>query len=76
MLILIATDAWYPQVNGVVRTLDNVSEELRAMGHTVRMLTAQGRRTIGLPSYPEIRLSFWSQSIGHSESSLVLRLSL
>ena len=38
--ILIVTDAWLPQVNGVVRTLTTVVDELRAMGHVVEVIGA------------------------------------
>ncbi len=58
MNILIATDAWHPQVNGVVRTLDHVAHELKALGHTVDFITPQGRRTLPLVGYQEIRLAF------------------
>lgn len=57
MRILIATDAWEPQVNGVVRTLKEVTRRLQSDGDVVHVLSADGRRTIGLPSYSEIRLS-------------------
>jgi glycosyltransferase involved in cell wall biosynthesis len=57
MHILLVTDAWYPQVNGVVRTLDTTMRLLREDGHTVTMLTHEGRRTVPLPTYPEIRLA-------------------
>ena len=55
--ILIVTDAWAPQVNGVVRTLEILSRDLEAMGHTVRCVTPQDFRTIPMPTYPEIRLA-------------------
>ena len=55
--ILIVTDAWYPQTNGVVRCLDNVGRELRARGHQVDYLTPERFWTVPLPTYPEIRLS-------------------
>jgi glycosyltransferase involved in cell wall biosynthesis len=55
--ILIVTDAWAPQVNGVVRTLATVSEELRRMGHVVEVIGPDRFRTIACPTYPEIRLS-------------------
>lgn len=58
---MIATDAWHPQVNGVVRTLDNVSSSLEKTGHQVRVFSAEGMKTRALPSYPEIRLAFPSQ---------------
>lgn len=57
MRILIATDAWLPQVNGVVTTLRNTVRELERLGHTVRVLSAEGFRTVPCPSYPEIRLA-------------------
>lgn len=55
--ICIVTDAWHPQVNGVVRTLDNLRYELENIGHNVTMLTPRLFRTIACPTYPEIRLS-------------------
>ena len=55
--ICIVTDAWHPQVNGVVRTLDNLRQQLEVMGHEVSMLTPRLFRTIPCPTYPEIRLS-------------------
>ncbi len=57
MKILIVTDAWEPQVNGVVRTLKSTRRELEAMGHTVDLLTPLEFRTVPCPTYPEIRLS-------------------
>src|SRR5210317_928545 len=56
MRIAIATDAWSPQVNGVVTTLTQTRNELVAQGHEVLMITPEGRRTVACPSYPEIRL--------------------
>jgi glycosyltransferase involved in cell wall biosynthesis len=55
--ICIVTDAWHPQVNGVVRTLDTLRHHLKARGHKVYMLTPKLFRTMPCPSYPEIRLS-------------------
>jgi glycosyltransferase involved in cell wall biosynthesis len=55
--VLIVTDAWAPQVNGVVRTLEMLGRDLRAMGHEVRYATPEGRFTVPLPTYAEIRLS-------------------
>ena len=57
MRLLIATDAWRPQVNGVVRTLERMSEELPRLGASVAMLTPAGFRSIPLPTYPDIRLA-------------------
>lgn len=55
--ILIVSDAWQPQVNGVVRTLATVSEELRALGHVVEVIGPDRFRTVPLPTYPDIRLA-------------------
>ena len=55
--ILVATDAWRPQVNGVVRTYEHLSEETRPLGAELVFLTPEGHPTVPLPSYPEIRLA-------------------
>jgi len=55
--IAIVTDAWFPQVNGVVRTLAAVSGELVKRGHVVNIFSPEGRRTLPMPLYPEIRLA-------------------
>jgi glycosyltransferase involved in cell wall biosynthesis len=55
--LVIVTDAWHPQVNGVVRTLSKVMEGMRQRGHRVTMITPQDYRTLPCPTYPEIRLS-------------------
>jgi glycosyltransferase involved in cell wall biosynthesis len=57
--VLIVTDAWAPQVNGVVRTLEMLGRDLRGMGHEVRYATPEGRFTLPLPTYSEIRLSIF-----------------
>ena len=62
MRILIVTDAWEPQVNGVVRTLKTTARELTKMDHEVRFLTPLDFRTLPCPTYPEIRLSLFPQS--------------
>jgi glycosyltransferase involved in cell wall biosynthesis len=59
--ILLVTDAWEPQVNGVVRTLRTTARELDHMGHEVRFLTPLEFRTLPCPTYPEIRLSIFPQ---------------
>jgi glycosyltransferase involved in cell wall biosynthesis len=55
--ILIVTDAWTPQVNGVVRTVQITAGDLKTLGHEVRMITPEGRLTFPMPTYPEIRLA-------------------
>ena len=57
MRILVATDAWHPQVNGVVRSLEATAAAARLQGAEVDFLTPQGFKTVPMPSYPEIRLS-------------------
>lgn len=55
--MVIVSDAWYPQINGVVRTLDRTSRELRAMGLEVDVIGPDRFTTIPCPTYPEIRLA-------------------
>nr|WP_321983809.1 glycosyltransferase family 1 protein [uncultured Lichenicoccus sp.] len=55
--ILVVSDAWMPQVNGVVRTLSTVADELRRMGHVVAVIGPDRFRTIPCPTYADIRLS-------------------
>ena len=57
MRILLATDAWEPQVNGVVRTLTRTVAECRAMGHEVEVISPDQFKTVPMPTYPEIRLA-------------------
>ena len=57
MKVMIVTDAWSPQVNGVVRTLTTTRREMEAMGHQVDILTPLEFRTLPCPTYPDIRLS-------------------
>jgi glycosyltransferase involved in cell wall biosynthesis len=59
MRIAIVTDAWHPQINGVVRTLTRVTEELEQMGHEVRVVSPDLFRSIPCPTYPEIRLALF-----------------
>lgn len=57
MRVLIATDAWHPQINGVVRTLLSTAKSMRALGHEVAFLTPEGFRSVPLPSYPGLRVA-------------------
>lgn len=59
MKIMTVTDAWAPQVNGVVRTIQATNQELTEMGHEVVMLTPLQFKTVACPTYPEIRLSLF-----------------
>jgi glycosyltransferase involved in cell wall biosynthesis len=56
MLIALVTDAWHPQVNGVVRTWTTMLKLLREWGHEVIVVSPEGARTVGAPSEPELRL--------------------
>ena len=58
--IAIVSDAWHPQVNGVVRTLATTADELRRMGHAVTFVTPDRFRTVPCPTYPEIRLALFA----------------
>ncbi len=60
--VMIVTDAWYPQINGVVRTLTHTRDGLIAKGYDVTMLTAAEFSTFPCPTYPEIRLSLFPAS--------------
>jgi glycosyltransferase involved in cell wall biosynthesis len=57
MRIAIVTDAWAPQVNGVVRTLASTRAELESLGHRVEVISPAGHRSVPCPTYPEIRLA-------------------
>lgn len=62
MRIAIVSDAWRPQINGVVRTLETVARILRAEGHEVEVFGPDRFRTLPCPTYPEIRLSLFPSS--------------
>ena len=57
MRVLIATDAWHPQVNGVVRTLTSLSQSARRLGVSVEFLTPEGFSDFQVPTYPGLRLA-------------------
>jgi glycosyltransferase involved in cell wall biosynthesis len=57
MKILVATDAWHPQVNGVVRTLTMMAEAASALGAEFDFLTPESFRTIAMPSYRDLRVA-------------------
>lgn len=59
MRILIVTDAWKPQVNGVVRTLTETIRELEGFGHQIELITPLAFTTLPCPTYPDIRLSLF-----------------
>ncbi|WP_316177866.1 glycosyltransferase family 1 protein [Bradyrhizobium sp. SZCCHNRI1009] len=57
MRILIATDAWHPQVNGVVRTLTSLARAATGLGADITFLTPEGFPSFGVPTYPGLRLA-------------------
>jgi glycosyltransferase involved in cell wall biosynthesis len=57
MRIAIVSDAWRPQINGVVTTLGKTAEAAERLGHTVEVVSVEGSTSIACPSYPEIRLA-------------------
>ncbi len=57
MKIAIVTDAWRPQINGVVRTLERITAELAALGDTVEVIGPDRFPNIAMPGYGEIRLA-------------------
>jgi len=63
MRILIISDAWHPQVNGVVRTLESTVAQLRRMGHAVEVVGPEASRwcAVAAPSYPSIKLEFFAR---------------
>ena len=76
MKIAIVTDAWHPQVNGVVRTLTKTQEGLEAIGHEVLMITPETFWTIPCPTYPEIRLSVFSGRVVSSKLRTLFRIGI
>src|SRR5215467_12289827 len=57
MRILIATDSWHPQVNGVVRTLTSLSRSAATLGAEIEFLTPEGFPSVGVPTYPGLRVA-------------------
>jgi glycosyltransferase involved in cell wall biosynthesis len=57
MRILVATDAWHPQVNGVVRTLTSLARTALALGAKIDFLTPEGFPSVGVPTYPGLRVA-------------------
>jgi glycosyltransferase involved in cell wall biosynthesis len=61
MRIMIVSDAWFPQTNGVVNTLAQTAAWLGRFGHEVRLVTPRDFRTFPCPTYPEIRVALLPQ---------------
>src|SRR5438105_1412554 len=57
MRILIATDAWHPQVNGVVRTLTSLARSASVLGTQIGFLTPDGFPSLAVPTYPGLRMA-------------------
>lgn len=58
MKIAFITDAWHPQINGVVTTIRNTCSALEQSGHQIKLITPDQFKSIPCPSYPSIRLAF------------------
>jgi glycosyltransferase involved in cell wall biosynthesis len=58
MRVVIVTDAWRPQVNGVVRTIERVAGEMAALGDAVEVIGPDRFRSFPMPGYADIRLAF------------------
>jgi glycosyltransferase involved in cell wall biosynthesis len=63
MRVLIATDAWHPQVNGVVRTLTSLARSAKGLGVDIEFLSPEGFTTFPLPTYPGLRLALPRRSV-------------
>ena len=63
MKIMIISDAWHPQINGVVRTLEATVQNLQKLGHEVQIIGPDSSRwcTIAAPTYPDIKLEFFAR---------------
>jgi hypothetical protein len=61
MKILVATDAWHPQVNGVVRTLGSLKRAAGNLGATIDFLSPEGFPSFPVPTYPGLRLALPSR---------------
>ena len=57
MRILIATDAWHPQVNGVVRTLTSLARHAATLDADIRFLTPEGFNSVGITTYPGLMIA-------------------
>jgi glycosyltransferase involved in cell wall biosynthesis len=57
MRVLVATDAWHPQVNGVVRTLTSLARSARSLGVDIEFLSPEGFWSVPVPTYPSLRLA-------------------
>jgi glycosyltransferase involved in cell wall biosynthesis len=55
--ILIITDAWLPQINGVVRSIEALVREAPALGVEIQILSPNEFRTVPLPTYPQVRVA-------------------
>jgi glycosyltransferase involved in cell wall biosynthesis len=61
MIVLVATDAWHPQINGVVRTLEALCRSVTAQGAVIRLLTPEGFPSLNVPTYPGLRCAIPNQ---------------
>jgi glycosyltransferase involved in cell wall biosynthesis len=70
MRVLVATDAWHPQINGVVRSLEHLASEAPSFGADIALLTPNDFRTMPMPGYREIRLALaWPDAVRRAISA-------
>ena len=70
MRVLVATDAWRPQINGVVRSLEHLASEAPSFGADIAFLTPSDFRTMPMPGYREIRLALaWPEAVRRAISA-------
>jgi len=70
--IAIVSDAWRPQINGVVRTIETIVKLLQADGHEIEVFGPDRFRTVPCPTYPEIRLSLFPSARLHHMLTLFM----
>lgn len=65
--LLIVSDAWHPQINGVVRSIERTQGEMERLGVRVEILSPANFRTVPCPTYPEIRLTLATPAVVRRE---------
>lgn len=63
MRVQIVSDAWHPQVNGVVRTVEYIVSESKKLGHEVDLITNEGLKTYSIPRYHDIKIALFAKKL-------------
>src|SRR5262245_21734801 len=61
MRVLVATDAWHPQINGVLRTLESLQRAVAKLDGRIEFLTPDGFPSVPVPTYPQLRCALTSR---------------